>query len=91
MKVIAINDAPLPLKAFRAIPKKGYYYKGVYIERAYYKGDIFEVYDKCTGRGHGKSYLIIHHDKLETTMDVDPNNFITLEEYRNQKLDQLGI
>lgn len=82
MKVIAINDAP--------IPERGYLHNGVYYDRAYYKGNIFEVYD-MTGTTWGRDYLIIYHDKLETTMDVDPNNFITLEEWRNQKLDKLGI
>lgn len=83
MKVIAINDAP--------IPERGYNHKGVYYERAYLKGDIFEVYDRHSWNSHDKAYLIICHDKLETTMDVDPNNFITLEEWRNQKLNKLGI
>lgn len=78
MKVIAINDAP--------IPEKGYYYGGVYIDRAYYKGNIFEVYDKPI---HPKDYLIIYHDKLEITMDVDPSNFISIQEYRNQQLNKI--
>lgn len=81
MKVIAINDAP--------IPEKGYYHKGVYYDRAYYKGNMFEVYDRATWGT--EDHLIIYHDKLETTMDVYPGNFITLEEFRNQKLDKLGI
>lgn len=81
MKVIAISDAP--------IPEKGYYHKGVYYDRAYYKGNIFEVLNRSTWGT--EDHLIIYHDKLETTMDVDPTNFITLEEFRNQKLDKLGI
>jgi hypothetical protein len=83
MKVIAINDAP--------IPQKGYNHNCIYYERAYYKGDIFEVYDRTTWGGNvvTKEYLIIYHDKLETTMDVDPENFITLEEYRDKKIDNI--
>lgn len=81
MKVIAINDAP--------IPQKGYHHKGVYYERAYYKGDIFELYDRHSWNSHDKAYLIIHHDKLETTMDVDPENFITLDVYRQQQIDKI--
>ena len=79
MKVIAINDAP--------IPERGYINKGKHYERAYYKGDVFEIYDSSKF----KDYLIIYHDKLETTMDVDPKNFITLREYREIKLKELGI
>jgi hypothetical protein len=75
MKVIAINDAPTP--------KNGYHSNGVYLDRAYYKGDIFESYETF-----GK-YLVILHHKLGTEMEVDSNNFITLEEYRNQQLDKI--
>lgn len=81
MKVIAINDAP--------IPQKGYYHNGVYYERAYYKGDVFEIYDGSMFKT--EDYLIIYHDKLEITMDVDTKNFITLIEHRENKLNQLGI
>ena len=77
MKVIAINDAP--------IPKKGH--NGVYYERAYCKGDIFEVRDRLTWGT--EDHLIIYHDKLETTMDVDPENFITLEEHRDKKINKI--
>lgn len=83
MKVIAIADAP--------IPKKGYYHNGVYMDRAYYKGNIFEVYDSTLSNDilPQPDYLIIYHDILEMNMDVDPNNFITLEEYRNKQIDSI--
>ena len=81
MRVIAINDAP--------IPQKGYYHNGVYYERAYYKGDVFEIYDGSMFKT--EDYLIIYHDKLEITMDVDTKNFITLIEHRENKLKELGI
>ncbi len=79
MKVIAINDASIP---------NSHYHNGVYYERAYYKGDVFEIYDGSMFKGE---YLIIYHDKLEITMDVDPRNFINLREYREIKLKELGI
>ena len=81
MKVIAINDAPLP--------ERGYTHKGKNYERAYHKGDVFEIYDGSMFRT--EDYLIIYHDKLEITMDVDADNFITLREYRENKLNELGI
>ena len=74
MKIIAISDAP--------IPEKGYYHNGNYIERAYYKGDIFEAYWQNT-------LLIIYHHIGK--MEVSEENFISVEEFRNQKLDQIGI
>jgi len=77
MKVIAINDSPLP-------------------ERAYYKGDVFEIYDGSyimlrRRRRRTEDYLIIYHDKLEIPMDVDTRDFITLREHREIKLKELGI
>jgi hypothetical protein len=85
MKVIAINDAPLTTKGFT--------HKGKYYERAYFVGDTFKVFDKPNNhiKGVPNDYLIIYHDKLETNMDVDPKNFITLREHRENKLKELGI
>ena len=60
-----------------------------YYERAYYKGDVFEIYDGSMFKT--EDYLIIYHDKLEITMDVDTKNFITLIEHRENKLKELGI
>lgn len=80
MKVIAINDAP--------IPEKGYYHNSVYLDRAYYKGNIFKVTEDGFNK-MGSSRIIIWHDKLDVEMDVDANNFITLEEYRNKQLNKI--
>lgn len=79
MKVIAINDAP--------IPQRGYYHNGVYMDRAYYKGNIFQVYDTTLTKS--TDYLIIYHHILEMNMDVDPSNFISIEEYRDKQLDKI--
>ena len=79
MKVIAINDAP--------IPKRGYYHNGVYMDRAYYKGNIFQVYDITLTKS--TDYLIIYHHILEMNMDVDPSNFISIEEYREKQLNKI--
>ncbi len=74
-KVIAICDAPLT--------SSGYIYNDIYYQRAYYRGDIFEVY-QWTELG-----LIILHDKLEIVIDVDPQNFITLDEWRQERINQV--
>jgi hypothetical protein len=79
MKVIAISDAPLT--------ERGYIHKGKNYERAYYKGDVFEIYDGSMFRT--EDYLIIYHDKLEITMDVDAERFITLEEHRDKKINKI--
>ena len=78
MKVIAIKDAPVP------ITKSGFTRKGKFYDKAYYRGDVFDIWDNPNA-----DYLEIYHDKLEMTMDVDPDNFITLREYREQQLNNL--
>jgi len=81
MKVIAIKDGPQS--------ENGYTYKNKFYQKAYQKGDIFEVYDQPISKWN--EYLIIYHDKLETNMDVNPNNFIELNKLREMKLNQIGI
>lgn len=83
MKVIAINDAPTP--------KNGYSSNGVYLDRAYYKGDIFDSYETFGDERVTKVFMLIYHDKLEAEMEVDSNNFLTLEEWREKQLDMLNI
>lgn len=80
MKVIAIKDAP--------IPKIGYYSNGVYLDRAYYKGDVFDLsyLDKDWA---SKDYMVIWHDKLQAEMEVDSNSFITLQEWRNSQINKI--
>ena len=51
MKVIAINDAP--------IPKNGYSSNGVYLDRAYYKGDIFDSYETFGDERVTKVFMLI--------------------------------
>lgn len=79
MKVIAIKDAPDPssLKLINLLNSA--------YDRAYYKGDIFEVYEP------GRDWLIINHHIFGITMAVKNQNFITLEEYREKKFEQLEI
>jgi hypothetical protein len=81
MKVIAINDAPTP--------KNGYSSNGVYLDRAYYKGDIFDSYETFGDERVTKVFMVIWHDKLGTEMEVDSKNFIKLEEHRNQQIDKI--
>lgn len=92
MKVIAINDAPLP--------ENGYYSNGVYLDRAYYKGDIFDVLSDNIGvkstewtwqdePSSPNDWLVIYHDKLNVEMEVRTSNFITLDEFRNKKINEI--
>ena len=82
MKVIAIKDAPVPDTKFLVA--------GIPLDRAYSRGDIFEVVEG--DKFHlGRDRLLIWHPKLGGEMDVNSNNFITLQEFRNRKIEELGI
>lgn len=80
MKVISIKDAP--------IPENGYYSNGVYLDRAYYKGDVFDLSYLNNDWG-SKGSIVIWHDKLQVQMEVDSNSFITLEEWRNSQINKI--
>ena len=92
MKVIAINDAPYPESRYRDT-------NGSYLDRAYYKGDIFELSDitltlgslKATEWSWDSSYdfIIIHHDKIGGEMEVTKSNFMSLEDWRESKIDSI--
>jgi hypothetical protein len=79
MKVIAINDAP--------IPKTGYYSGDIYLDRAYYKGDVFDL--SLESKSSYSGFMVIWHDKIEYEMEVDSNNFITLDEWRNSQINKI--
>lgn len=77
IKVIAIKDSPI-----LPIGTDSYEKNGVYHERAYYKGDIFDVH-----RNDG--WLIVYNHRIGINMDVNSDNFIKLEEWREKRLNEL--
>jgi hypothetical protein len=83
MKVIAIQDAP-------NIDTTISWAKQFNIERAYQKGDIFEVRERIheTHKKY-KNGLVIFNNYINKPMEVNPDNFITLDDYRNIKINQI--
>lgn len=69
-KLIAIKDAPIPIKFFGGLDK------------AYFKGDIF------TYQIH-KGMHIIYHPILNMNMHIDIDNFMLLNDFRDQQIDKL--
>jgi hypothetical protein len=50
------------------------------------------IYSKSTTNQYQNgTNTLLYHDKLETNMDVNPNNFIELNKLREMKLNQIGI
>ena len=76
MKVIAIQDAPNIWSTISWAKKFN-------IERAYQKGDIFETHKKY------KNGLVIFNHHINKPMEVNSDNFITLDDYRMIKINQI--
>lgn len=80
MKVIAIKDAPSIRFNFR----------GKIFDKAYSKGDIFVVSDR--DREHdNREEVIIEYPPIGDVMVCKRSNFMSLEEFRQIKLEQLEI
>ena len=79
MKVIAINDAPIPIR-----PSSEMWYGKYKRKIAYDKGDIFD-----TQYFTDKSIVIYNHHFDNNTMDVRVKNFITLSEWRLKQIDKI--
>ena len=78
MKVIAINNAPnVDTKIDCSWAKK------FNIERAYYKGDIFN-----TSPEYNKLLVIFNH-YVNEWMEVNKDNFITLEQWREKQINKI--
>ena len=83
MKVIAINDAP-------SLPNGFFTFRGKTFDRAYSKGDIFIVSDRDHEHHTGEE-VIIEHPLIGDVMICKRSNFMSLEEFRQIKLEQLDI
>jgi hypothetical protein len=82
MKVVAIEDGPLVTPPFK--------FNDTSYERAYFKGEIFEVLSDSIER-RGYVYLIIYHTTFGCKMSVDPKRFITLDKFRESRLEKVLI
>ena len=82
MKVIAIKDSPLLPGVFSC--------RGKTFDRAYSKGDIFVVSDRDRGH-HTQEEILIEHPLIGDVMVCKRSNFMSLEEFRQIKLEQLEI
>lgn len=58
---------------------------GVDLERAYKKGDVFEVLSTFD-----KDY-VVYHPIIKTSMSVSMEHFITISEWRDNQLNKIGI
>ena len=80
MKVIAINDAPIPSSDPYLTSS------GIYLDRAYYKGDIFECIDDDEV---STNHILIYHNIIGCKMEVTKSNFMSLDNWRESKINEI--
>jgi hypothetical protein len=73
MRVIAIKDAPI------VDPH----------EWAYKVGDIFDVSKSYSDSNHHRTYMVIFNHHIGSYMEVNYENFISLDEYRDNQINEL--
>lgn len=78
MKVIAIHNDP-------DIDTTISWAKIFNLERAYYKGDIFETKEV----NPQSNELIIFNHHVQDLMEVNPENFQSLDEYRKNQINEI--
>lgn len=79
-KIIAIADSPLNGEIKANIKRLGFP-----IERAYKKGDVFELLSMFS------DCYVIWHPVINTSMSVSKNDFVSLSKWRDARLNELGI
>ena len=83
MRVIAIKDAPIVDSKLSAWTKKNG------LTQAYKIGDIFELSKKYSDSNHHRTYMVIFNHHIGSYMEVNYDNFIPLDEYRENQINEL--
>ena len=76
--------------AIKDVPSIGFNFRGKIFDKAYSKGDIFEVSVRDREH-HTREEVIIDHPLIGDVMICKRSNFMSLEEFRQIKLEQLEI
>jgi hypothetical protein len=78
MRVIAIKDAPF-------LPPREWHN----LTQAYKVGDIFDVSKSYSDSNHHRTYMVIFNHHIGSYMEVNYENFISLDEYRDNQINEL--
>jgi len=81
MRVIAIKDAPI-VDVSAWTKKSG-------LTQAYKVGDIFELSKEYSDPNYHRTYMVIFNHHIGSYMEVNYENFITLDEHRENQINEL--
>ena len=90
MRVIAIKDAPI-IDDTRLISRwqTNNSLKDCGLTQAYKVGDIFDVSRSHLDPKHHRTYMVIFNHHIGSYMEVNYENFITLDEHRENQINEL--
>jgi hypothetical protein len=93
MRVIAIKDAPIvvhPPSVRHVTSSKWSKLRDENgTEQAYKVGDIFDLSKKHSDLKNHRTYMVIFNHHIGSYMEVNYENFISLDEYRENQINEL--
>ena len=88
MRVIAIKDAPI-VSPTKLVKINNVFKKITFNNTAYKIGDIFDLSKKYSDPKHHRTYMVIFNHHIGSYMEVNYDNFIPLEEHRENQINEL--
>ena len=76
MRVIAIKDAPIVVHLR-------------HVKQAYKVGDIFYLSKAYSDPNYHRTYMVIFNHHIGSYMEVNYDNFISLDEHRENQINEL--
>jgi hypothetical protein len=88
MRVIAIKDAPI-VSPTKLVKINNVFKKVTFNNTAYKVGDIFELSKEYSDPNYHRTYMVIFNHHIGSYMEVNYENFITLDEHRENQINEL--
>ena len=86
MRVIAIKDAPI-VSPTKLVKINNVFKKVTFNNTAYKVGDIFDLSKSYSDPNYHRMVIFNHH--IGSYMEVNYENFISLDEYRENQINEL--
>jgi hypothetical protein len=85
MRVIAIKDAPIVPPTTCNLKQV----KFTFNNTAYKVGDIFYLSKAYSDPNYHRTYMVIFNHHIGSYMEVNYDNFISIDEYRDNQINEL--
>ena len=88
MRVIAIKDAPI-VPPTKLVKINNVFKKITFNNTAYKVGDIFDLSKSYSDPNYHRTYMVIFNHHVGSYMEVNYDNFISLDEHRENQINEL--